>query len=167
MKILAVDYGDSRTGLAACDRTEFLASPIGIIQEKSMAKTIEKIVYASREYEAGMVVVGLPRNMDGSEGARAQKCRKVAELLAAIVDIPVCLWDERSTTAKSASRCWMPLPRRSFWKAFWRGAKTTRRSSPLPWADGIFSGQRAQPVSLSFAERAAGFFCGQKTANVR
>ena len=102
MKILAVDYGDSRTGLAACDRTEFLASPIGIIQEKSMAKTIEKIVYASREYEAGMVVVGLPRNMDGSEGARAQKCRKVAELLAAIVDSPVCLWDERSTTVTAA-----------------------------------------------------------------
>ncbi len=102
MKILAVDYGDSRTGLAACDRTEFLASPIGIIQEKSMAKTIEKIVYASREYEAGVVVVGLPRNMDGSEGARAQKCRKVAELLAAIVDIPVCLWDERSTTVTAA-----------------------------------------------------------------
>ena len=102
MKILAVDYGDSRTGLAACDRTEFLASPIGIIQEKSMAKTIEKIVYASREYEAGMVVVGLPRNMDGCEGARAQKCRMVAELLAAIVDIPVCLWDERSTTVTAA-----------------------------------------------------------------
>ena len=44
MKILAVDYGDSRTGLAACDRTEFLASPLGIIQEKSMAKVVEKIV---------------------------------------------------------------------------------------------------------------------------
>ena len=59
MKILAVDYGDSRTGLAACDRTEFLASPLGIIQEKSMAKVVEKIVYATREYDIGMVIIGL------------------------------------------------------------------------------------------------------------
>ncbi len=102
MKILAVDYGDSRTGLAACDRTEFLASPIGIIQEKNMAKVVEKIVYTTREYDIGMVVVGLPRNMDGSEGPRAEKCRKVAELLSAIIDIPVCLWDERSTTVTAA-----------------------------------------------------------------
>lgn len=102
MKILAVDFGDSRTGLAACDRTEFLASPIGIIEEKNMAKAVEKIVYAVREYEAGMVVVGLPRNMDGTEGARAEKCRRVAGLLAAIVEVPVCLWDERSTTVSAA-----------------------------------------------------------------
>ena len=54
MKIMAVDYGDARTGLAVCDRTEFLASPIGIIEEKSLAKVAEKIVYASREYEVGM-----------------------------------------------------------------------------------------------------------------
>ena len=101
MKILAVDYGDSRTGLAACDRTEFLASPLGIIQEKSMAKVVEKIVYATREYDIGMVVIGLPRNMDGSEGARAEKCRKVAELLQAIIPIPVHLWDERSTTVSA------------------------------------------------------------------
>ena len=63
MKIMAVDYGDARTGLAVCDRTEFLASPIGIIEEKSLAKVAEKIVYASREYEVGMIVIGLPKNM--------------------------------------------------------------------------------------------------------
>ena len=102
MKILAVDYGDSRTGLAACDRTEFLASPIGTIEEKNMAKVIEQIVYATREYDVGMVVIGLPRNMDGTEGARAEKCRTVAKLLSAIVPIPVCLWDERSTTVTAA-----------------------------------------------------------------
>ena len=66
MKIMAVDYGDARTGLAVCDRTEFLASPIGIIEEKSLAKVAEKIVYASREYEVGMIVIGLPKNMDGT-----------------------------------------------------------------------------------------------------
>ena len=103
MKIMAVDYGDARTGLAVCDRTEFLASPVGIIEEKSFAKVAEKIVYASREFEAGMIVIGLPRNMDGTEGARAQKCRKLADTLKAIVPIPVELWDERSTTVTAAS----------------------------------------------------------------
>ncbi|WP_367925416.1 Holliday junction resolvase RuvX [uncultured Ruthenibacterium sp.] len=103
MKIMAVDYGDARTGLAVCDRTEFLASPVGTIEEKSFAKVAEKIVYASREFEAGMIVIGLPRNMDGSEGPRAQKCRKLADTLKAIVPIPVELWDERSTTVTAAS----------------------------------------------------------------
>ncbi len=102
MKILAVDYGDSRTGLAMCDRFETLASPLGIISEKSLPKTVEKIVYAAKDYDAKMIVVGLPKNMDGSEGERAQKCRKVADLIRNILpDIPVEMWDERNTT-KSA-----------------------------------------------------------------
>ena len=101
MKIMAVDYGDARTGLAVCDRTEFLASPVGIIEEKSMAKTAEKIVYATREFEVGRVVIGLPLNMDGTEGPRAQKSRKLGGILESILDIPVAYWDERGTT-KSA-----------------------------------------------------------------
>ncbi|MEG0110728.1 MAG: Holliday junction resolvase RuvX [Oscillospiraceae bacterium] len=103
MKIMAVDYGDARTGIAMCDRTEFLASPIGIIEETSMPKVVEKIVYASREYEAAMIVVGLPRNMDGTEGARAEKSRKLIRLLQAIVDVPVEPWDERATTITAAN----------------------------------------------------------------
>ena len=88
MKIMAVDYGDSRTGLAVCDRTEFLASPVGIIEEKSFAKVAEKIVYASREYDVQMIVIGLPKNMDGTEGARAQKSHKLADTLKTILPIP-------------------------------------------------------------------------------
>lgn len=103
MKMMAVDYGDARTGLAVCDRTEFLASPVGIIEEKSFAKVAEKVIYASREFDVGMIVIGLPRNMDGSEGARAQKSRKLADTLRAIVPIPVELWDERSTTVTAAN----------------------------------------------------------------
>lgn len=103
MKIMAVDFGDARTGLAMCDRTEFLASPLGVIEEKSLPKTVEKIVYAAREYEAGMIVVGLPRNMDGTEGERAQKSRRVAAMLQNILpDVPVELWDERGTTLLAA-----------------------------------------------------------------
>ena len=103
MKILAVDYGDTRTGLAMCDRTEFLASPLGIITEKSFAKVAEKIVYASREYDAQMIVIGLPLNMDGSRGARAEKAEKLTATLRGIVPIPVELWDERSTTISAAN----------------------------------------------------------------
>lgn len=101
MKIMAVDYGDARTGLAVCDRTETLASPIGQIEEKSMAKAAEKIIYASREFEVGMVVIGLPVNMDGTEGPRAKKSRKLGGIIENIIDIPVVYWDERNTT-KSA-----------------------------------------------------------------
>lgn len=101
MKIMAVDYGDARTGLAVCDRTETLASPVGMIQEKSMAKVAEKIVYASREFEVGLVVLGLPVNMDGTEGKRAEKTRKLGKILENILDIPLVFWDERNTT-KSA-----------------------------------------------------------------
>lgn len=101
MKIMAVDYGDARTGLAVCDRTETLASPVGILQEKSMAKVAEKIVYASREFEVGMVVLGLPLNMDGTEGKRAEKTRRLGGILEKIVGLPLEYWDERNTS-KSA-----------------------------------------------------------------
>lgn len=101
MKIMAVDYGDARTGLAVCDRTETLASPVGVLHEKSMAKAAQGIVYASREFEVGLIVIGLPVNMDGSEGARAKKSRKLGAILEGIVEVPVEYWDERNTT-KSA-----------------------------------------------------------------
>ena len=60
-------------------------------------------MYASREYEVGMIVIGLPKNMDGSEGPRAQKSHKLADTLRAIVPIPVELWDERQTTVSAAN----------------------------------------------------------------
>ena len=101
MKIMAVDYGDARTGLAACDRTEFLASPIGVIQEYNFDNTVKKVSYAVQEYAVQMVVVGHPLNMDGTAGERAQKCALFAEKLKELVDVPVVLWDERSTTGSA------------------------------------------------------------------
>lgn len=98
MKIMAVDYGDARTGLAACDRTEFLASPLGVIHEYNFDRTVQQVAYAVEEYEVGRVVVGHPKNMDGSEGDRAKKCELFAEKLRELVDVPVVLWDERRTT---------------------------------------------------------------------
>ncbi len=98
MKILAVDYGDSHTGLACCDRTETLASPLGIIHEKNFNVCVEKVAAASVEYEVGMIVVGNPINMNGSYGPRSEKCCQFAELLRNFVEVPVVMWDERSTT---------------------------------------------------------------------
>lgn len=98
MKIMAVDFGDSHTGLAVCDRTELLASPVGIIHEKDFAKCVADVANAVTEFEAQMVVVGNPINMNGTRGPRSEKCVKFAENLQQLVDVPVNMWDERSTT---------------------------------------------------------------------
>jgi len=103
MKIMAVDYGDARTGLAVCDRTEFLASPVGVIHERDFAATAQKVSFAVREYDVKMVVVGHPKNMNGTVGERAEKCERFANLLQNLVDVPVILWDERSTTVTAHS----------------------------------------------------------------
>lgn len=98
MKIMAVDYGDVRTGLAVCDRTEFLASPIGTIEERNANILAMKIAHMAEQYEVGEIVVGLPVNMNGSKGSRAEKCEAFADMLNQLVDCPVNMWDERSTT---------------------------------------------------------------------
>lgn len=98
MKIMAVDYGDVRTGIAVCDRMEMLASPVGVIEESEPNELMLKIIYLAKEYGVGEIVLGLPRNMDGSEGERAQKCRDFAALLEDYSEVPVKLWDERRTT---------------------------------------------------------------------
>jgi len=100
---MAVDYGETRTGLAVCDAIETLASPAGTITEKNTEKAVEKVVEAARELGAEAVVVGLPLNMDGSEGERAQKCRKVAAMIAEKSGLAVELWDERGTTKTAIS----------------------------------------------------------------
>ena len=102
MKILAVDYGDSRTGLACCDRTEYLASPIGVIHEKVMGRVMQQVAAAAEEYEVGEIVVGHPLNMNGSAGPRAKLCAQFAEDLGRLVNVPVRLWDERGTTVSAA-----------------------------------------------------------------
>lgn len=103
MKIMAVDYGDVRTGLAVCDRTEFLASPIGTIEEKNAQLLAMKIAHMAEQYEVKEIIVGYPVNMNGTVGPRAQKCSDFAGLLSRITDLPVNLWDERSTTVTAHS----------------------------------------------------------------
>ncbi len=103
MKIMAVDLGDARTGLAVCDRTEFLASPVGVIKEKQMGALLTQVAIAAKEYDVLEVVVGYPLNMDGSAGARAKKSEEFVEKLSKLIPIPVKLWDERSTTVSAHS----------------------------------------------------------------
>ncbi len=101
MKILSIDYGETKTGLAACDRTEFLCSPLGVLREKSMAKTAEKIVYTVREYDIGMVVIGVPVYDDGNEHPHAAQCKRLGGILESILEVPVEYIEEDSSTAEA------------------------------------------------------------------
>ena len=103
MKILSVDFGDARTGLAVCDPAELLASPVGVIHERHMERVLEKTAAAAKENGAQKIVVGLPLNMNGSEGPRAELCREFAGQLAALSGIETILWDERRTTVTAAA----------------------------------------------------------------
>ena len=103
MKIMAVDFGDARTGLAICDRGELLASPAGVIQEKHFPTTVQKVAQQARELDAQLIVVGHPLNMDGSCGDRAKLCEEFADKLRELVTVPVELWDERQTTVSAAN----------------------------------------------------------------
>lgn len=98
MIIMSVDLGKARTGLALCDKTEFLASPYKVIFEKSPNKLPEKVVQAAMEAKAELIVVGLPKNMDGTEGESAQNARAFAEQLKELTGLPVNMQDERGTT---------------------------------------------------------------------
>jgi len=98
MKILAVDLGDARTGLACCDKTEFLASPLCVLHERDINNVLSRVIAAAEEVEAGEIVIGHPKHMNGDEGDRAEKCAFFAKVLAQHVNIPVTLWDERCTT---------------------------------------------------------------------
>ena len=101
MIILSVDYGDKRTGIAVCDKLEMLASPVCVINEWNPEALAEKIVSVACEKKAEMIVVGLPKNMDGSKGFRAEACENLGELIASRTEIPVSFWDERLTTVSA------------------------------------------------------------------
>lgn len=104
MKWLAVDYGDARTGLAGCDASETITSPITPqIEEKSMNKVATAVVQVATQRGAQGLVCGLPKNMDGTEGSRAAKSRRFAQRLANAAGMPVVLWDERRTTVSAAA----------------------------------------------------------------
>ena len=97
-KYLGVDYGDKRTGLAECDLSGSLASGIGTVKESGMRHTAVRVAKEARERSAVKIIIGLPKNMDGSEGSRAETVRAFADLLSKETDIPIDFCDERMST---------------------------------------------------------------------
>lgn len=101
MIILSVDYGDVRTGIAVCDRMEILASPVCVINQSYEPKLIKEIAEIAKNKKAELIVVGLPKNMDGSEGERAEKCKAFALRLSEETGIEAVMQDERLTTVSA------------------------------------------------------------------
>lgn len=101
MRILAVDLGLARTGLAISDESGFLASPVGTIAEKDLDTLGDKVADIAREQQATEIVVGHPRNMDGSCGESAERAEAFAQALGEKTGLPIHLWDERMTTVSA------------------------------------------------------------------
>lgn len=101
MKVMAVDFGDARTGIAMSDLLCSIVGSTTVIHSRNREKTIQGILELIRENGVGEIVVGLPRNMDGSEGPRAQLCREFAQQLGEASGLQPVMWDERRTTVEA------------------------------------------------------------------
>ena len=100
-RIMGIDYGDARTGVAMSDLLCSLVGSTAVVPSRNTEKAIADIVRMAKENEVGQIVVGLPRNMDGSEGARAELCREFADKLRVSTGLEVVMWDERRTTVEA------------------------------------------------------------------
>ena len=98
MIIMSVDLGKARTGIAVSDATNQFAFPKEVITEYNTERLVEKVCDKAKEFSAERIVVGYPKNMDGSLGERAQECAAIAEQIKTKSGIEVVLWDERCTT---------------------------------------------------------------------
>lgn len=98
MRILGIDYGDARTGLSLSDATGLLAGSPTVITQWNFEKLVESICAYVETNKVEEIVLGCPKNMDGTIGERAQKCSAFAEVLRNRTNLPVVLWDERRTT---------------------------------------------------------------------
>ena len=98
MVILGVDLGKARTGVAVCDKSELLASPVEVVNEHNRERLLERVAQLAKARRAEQIVVGLPRNMDGSEGESAQNARAFGAERAEKTGLPVDFSDERGTT---------------------------------------------------------------------
>lgn len=98
MIIMSVDYGDARTGVAVCDKNEILASPVKVIFSRRRGDVTDELTALAKELGAELIVFGMPRNMDGSYGFRAEACREAADELKQKTPLEVVTYDERLTT---------------------------------------------------------------------
>ena len=100
-RVLAIDYGDQRTGLALSDMTGLLTGEAVTVQEWDAERLADRVADSALSRGAETLVLGLPKNMDGSEGPRAEKARAFAELLRQRCDLPLVFWDERRSSIEA------------------------------------------------------------------
>ena len=100
-RIMGIDYGDARTGVALSDLLCSIVGSTCVVPSRNTDKAVADIVRIAKENEVGTIVVGLPRNMNGTEGPRAELCREFAARLERETGLPVALWDERRTTVEA------------------------------------------------------------------
>ena len=101
MRIIGIDYGDARTGLAVSDEMNILVGEAWTLNEWNPERVADVIAQEAQKRNVGRLVLGLPKNMDGSEGPRAEKCRDFAELLRSKTDIELVMWDERRSSIEA------------------------------------------------------------------
>lgn len=103
MKIMAIDYGDAHTGIAISDRMETLAGFTTVIDSRRQDEVVAQIQKLIAEHGVERLVLGYPKNMDGTLGPRAEKCAALGEILQAATSLPLALWDERRSTVEAHS----------------------------------------------------------------
>ena len=101
MRVMGIDYGDARTGVAISDLLCSIVGSTAVVPSRNREKAMADIVRLAKENEVGEIVVGLPKNMDGTEGPRAELCRSFARELEEASGLPVAMWDERRTTVEA------------------------------------------------------------------
>ena len=100
-KVMGIDYGDARTGIAISDLLCSIVGSTTVIHSRNMDKTLEEVVRLVKDNQVAEICVGLPKNMDGSEGPRADVCKVFAAKVEEATGLPVKLWDERRTTVEA------------------------------------------------------------------
>lgn len=101
MRIMGIDYGDARTGVAFSDLLCSIVGSTTVVPSRNHEKAMADLVRLAKEHEVSQIVVGLPKNMDGTEGSRAELCRAFAKELEEATGLPVAMWDERRTTVEA------------------------------------------------------------------
>ncbi len=104
MKYLGLDIGDRRIGVAFGDSDLGIATPVDVITRQSWERDAQALANFVREYDAAQLIVGLPRNMNGSQGAQAESVIAYADDIANVLAVPVVLWDERLSTVEATAR---------------------------------------------------------------
>lgn len=101
LRIMGLDVGDKTIGIAISDLSETIAQGLTTIKRSSNTKDFERIKHIINEYEVGIIIIGLPKNMNGTLGPQGEKVIKFAEQLKDVLDMPIILWDERLTTVEA------------------------------------------------------------------